>query len=509
MIPPGSDIGILNRQFSLFPRPKSSPRPHMAIDFFFRALAADCGSQAIGIILSGTATDGTEGLRSIKAENGVTLAQEPSTAKFSGMPQSAVNAEVVDYILPIEKIVDELVRLSRHPYVSEKLLEPFSSSKDLSSLQKVFVLLKTATGIDFTEYKSATIKRRLNRRMALVRIDTLEDYIKFLQDTPEELKSLSLDIFIHVTSFFRDQEVYEKLKTEIFPQIIKRKSSEAPIRVWVAGCSSGEEVYSIAISLLEFLGSNSSHIAIQIFGSDISERMIEKARMGFYPESQVRDVDAERLRRFFVKTEGGYRINKLVRNMCVFVRHDLARDPPFSKLDLITCRNVLIYFEAPLQKRIISTFHYCLNQPGFLLLGRAESVAGFDHLFSEINKTDKIYSRESVTSQLSFASMQSTPAIKQKYEPFVMETRNPTTDIGKQIDHLLLSQYAPAGVVVNEKFEVLQYRGQTGTYLEHPPGQPQINLLKMIREGLFATLKMALSQAKKKKRVINCNYWKR
>jgi len=502
VIPPGSDVGILHGQFTLFPREKTIRKPHMAIDFFFRALAVDCRNQAIGVVLSGTATDGTEGLRAIKAENGVTFAQDPKSAKFDGMPQSAVNAEVVDFCLPIPELAIELTRLAHHPYISGRGGDPLSQPKDAQDLQKVFVLLRTIAGIDFSEYKPPTIKRRLARRLVLLKIDSLQNYIKFLQITPDEVKLLAADILIHVTSFFRDPEVFKNLQTNVFPEIAKSKNLSSPIRIWVTGCSSGEEVYSTAISLLEFLGERSSKHPIQIFGSDISEPMIEKARQGFYSDSSLRDINPERLRRFFVKVQGGYRINKLIRDLCVFVRHDLACDPPFSKLDLVTCRNVLIYFEQPLQKRIISTFHYCLNQPGFLVLGRSENISSHQHLFYVLDKTNKIFSREAVTSQLRFSTIQNNSIEKPLLPSIQSGLGRPAFDVVKQADNLLLSQYAPSGAVINAQMEVLQYRGDTSLYLQSPPGQPQLNLLKMVREGLFSALKMALVQAKEKMTII-------
>ena len=474
----------------------------MAIDFFFRSLAEDCGNRAIGIVLSGTANDGTEGLRAIKSENGVTFAQDPKSAKFTGMPQSAVDAEVVDFCLSIPKLALELVRLAHHPFIAGSLAEPLFPANDDRDLQKIFVLLRASTGVDYSEYKPPTIKRRLARRMALLKTDTLKDYIKYLQDTPEEIKALGSDVLIHVTSFFRDPEVYKKLHSTIFPELIKHKAAGAPIRIWVTGCSSGEEVYSIAISILEFLGEDSPKHPIQLFGSDISERMIEKARIGLFNESAMLDMEPKRLKRFFIKAEGGYKISKLVRDLCVFVRHDLAKDPPFSKLDLVTCRNVLIYFEAVLQKRIISTFHYCLNQPGFLLLGRTESISSQQHLFTAMDKTNKIFSRAAVTSHLKFVTMQNTSMDKISIHPTLVDTVRPVFDIGKQIDGILLSRYSPAGVLINEQMEIIQYRGKTSTYLEAPAGQPQLNLFKLIREGLFASLKVAIVQAKKLMAVV-------
>jgi len=502
--PPGSDVGIQNGVAHLYDASLTSVKPHLAIDFFFRSLATDCGSQAIGVVLSGTGHDGTEGLRAIKAGDGITFAQDPASAKFSGMPESAVNSEVADSFLTIPKLSQELARLAHHPYVAKQKADEPLASENFQDLMSVFVLLKKVTGVDFSEYKPPTIKRRLARRMALVKIEGLQNYLKFLEVNPDEIKTLSSDLLIHVTSFFRDPEVFTKLQTIVFPEIIKAKSLDKTIRIWVTGCSTGEEVYSVAISLLEFLGEQSPKFTVQMFGSDLSERVIEKARNGFYTENVVRDLDPKRLKRFFVKVEGGYRINKLIRDLCVFVRHDLAQDPPFSRLDLITCRNVLIYFDQKLQKRIVSTFHYCLNKPGFLLLGHTENISGNHSLFSVTDIIDKIFSRSDTTSQLRFVNSQNLLAERQTIQPTGIATGPGRTNVdgSKQIDNFLLSQYAPAGVVINGRMEVLQYRGRTGIYLEAPPGLPQLNLLKMVREGLFAPTKMAITQAMEKMTII-------
>ncbi len=502
VIPPNFDVALLKGRFQLSPR-GNNPRPHMSIDYFFRSLAADCGNRAIGVVLSGTATDGTEGLRAIKAENGVTLAQDPKSAKFNGMPQSAVNAEVVDFCLPVLKLAKELVRLAHHPFITSELSEPLFEASDDQNLEKLFVLLRASTGVDYSEYKIPTIKRRLARRLALLKTDSLKDYIKYLQTNPDEIKALASDVLIHVTSFFRDPDVFKEVQNTILPEIIKHKAIGAPIRVWVTGCASGEEVYSLAILLLELLGENATRYSIQVFGSDVSEHMIQKARNGFYNYEAMHEMLPERIKKFFIKVDGGYRINKLVRDLCVFVRHDLARDPPFSKLDLVTCRNVLIYFEPLLQRRIISTFHYCLNQPGFLLLGRTERISAQQHLFATLDKKNKIFSREAVTSHLKFVTLQNTSTDKPSPSASVTEPARPIVDIGKQIDSLLLARYSPAGVLVNEQMDVIQYRGQTSTFLQPPPGQPQLNLFKMVREGLFTSLKVALAQAKKSMTVIH------
>lgn len=498
VIPPSFDLDILKDTLLLVPREKKgSGRPHLPVNSFFRALAANCESRAIGVVLSGTANDGTDGLRAIKEGGGFTFAQDPDTAKFSGMPESAISAGVVDFSLAIPLLASELARISRHHYYSSRKLEPFSDPKDQIGFDRVLAHLKGAVGVDFSEYKSATTKRRLARRLALLRIESLKDYLKYLKENAGEARALHDDVLIHVTSFFRDPEAYKALQKDVFPKIMRHKQPRAAVRMWVAGCSSGEEVYSLVISFLEYLGEDFAQVPIQVFGSDISEKMIQKSRAGFYPESLLRDVNPDRLQRFFVKVEGGYQICKLVRDLCVFVRHDLARDPPLSRLDLITCRNVLIYFDSALQKRILSTFHYCLNQPGFLLLGRSENVASHQQLFAAEDKLNKIFSRANVPSQLRFpVPKEPSSQVRQKIRMKEAEEK-PIDDISKKIDNLLLAEYAPCGVLINERLDAIQFRGRTSPFLEQPPGQPESNLLKMVREGLFVPIQMAVTKAKK------------
>jgi two-component system CheB/CheR fusion protein len=500
VIPPGADMEIADDVLSLRTRMDEPGTPHLPVDIFLRALAAARGSHAIGVILSGTATDGTEGLGAIKQESGITLVQDPRSAKFGGMPQSAIQAGVVDFCLTLPQLAQELVRLSRHAYTQEDEAKKPRHAHDEEPLKRLFSLVRGAIGIDFSEYKSATFERRLARRMALRRVENLRDYVKFLEQTPEEARALYEDVLIHVTSFFRDPESFEALKKHAFPELLKHKPEDAPLRLWAAGCSTGEEVYSLAISLLEFLGDRRRQGPIQIFGSDVSAQAIEKARAGLYPESALRDLSKERRTRYFTQVEGGYRIAKAVRELCVFVRHDLARDPPFSKLDLVTCRNVLIYFTPALQKRVLATFHYCLNNPGFLLLGRTESISGFSQLFSPVSKSHKLLARAAGPSTLRFTrGAEFPPAEEQVRGRASLEPFKSPPDSAGRIDRLLLSRYAPPGVVVNEKMEIVQFRGHTGLYLEPAPGEPQFNLLKMAREGLLSPLRVALAEARKKK----------
>lgn len=493
VIPQNADIAIFHGVLTLLPRPEGNRKPHLPIDFFLRALAVERGSHAIGVILSGTASDGTEGLKAIKEGDGITFAQDPSSAKFGGMPRSAVDAGVVDYCLSIPQLAQELVRLSRHPYVAARQIQAPKNYD--ATLNEIFVVVRNAVGVDFSEYKAPTSARRLARRMVLRKVESLQEYLTLLQGDPEEVRSLYEDLLIHVTSFFRDPEVFEHLKTHVFPEILKHKTEGAPIRLWVAGCSTGEEVYSLAISLLEFLGNSTRHL--QIFGSDVSEKVIEKARAGLYPDTAMRDVSDERRRRYFTKVDRGYRITKAVRDLCVFVRHDLAHDPPFSKLDLASCRNVLIYFGQALQKRVIPMFHYCLNQPGFLLLGRTEN-GSVSKLFSAADKSTKVFARTAVPSMLRFAPRAEVRPTESKAIDRGSVASSPrTVDLAKHLDRLLLARYAPPGVLVNEKMDILEFRGETGTYLQPAPGKPQSNIIKMARAGLLSTLRATIARAKK------------
>ena len=494
VIPPDADIAINRGRLTLASRALEGRRSHLSVDGFLRSLAADRGSHAIGVVLSGNASDGTEGLRAIKAENGITFAQDPESARYGEMPRNAVNAGVVDAALAIPDLARELVRLSRHPFVAAAEGPPAAGDADVRD--QILMVVRNATGVDFSEYKLATVERRLARRMALRRAQDLQAYLAIVQGDPEEAHALYEDILIHVTSFFRDPAVFEALSSQILPAILKAKPDGAPVRVWVAGCSTGEEVYSIAIALLELLDGSSR--SIQIFGSDLSEPIIAKARAGLYSDASLRDVSDERRRRYFVKADRGYRINKTVRDLCVFVQHDLARDPPFSKLDLVSCRNVLIYFDQALQKRIIPSLHYALNPTGHLLLGHTESISGFAQLFSVVDKVNKIFARTALPSTLRFAPRFDPRRVERPAaEPDPRTQVRGRVDIAKHLDRVLLARYAPPGVLINERMEILQFRGQTGSFLQPAPGDPQSDLIKMARPGLISALRTTVAQAKK------------
>lgn len=503
VIPPAFDVSLHQGALSLVPRQQDERKPHLSIDIFFRSLAADRGAKALGVVLSGTGSDGTLGLKAIKAAEGLAFAQQPESAKFPGMPASAIAAGVVDVVKPPRELAAEVARLGGQPHVRAKRSAhaPADDARDLDVVQKVLAVIRDRTGVDFSEYKKATVQRRLARRMALHRIDGLQEYLDLLQTDDREANAVFADILIHVTSFFRDPDAFEALKRKVFPVLMAERKAGRPVRMWVTGCSTGEEAYSLAICFIEFLGNDRDRQPIQIFGTDVSAKAIETARHGFYPTGSLAEVSEERLRRFFTKIDGGYRLTKSVRDLCVFSQHDLTSDPPFSRLDLVACRNVLIYFDQALQRRVLSSFHYCLNHPGFLMLGRSESVLAGPQ-FSPISKDMRIYARSS-SGLARHTAPPRTPSVLAR-EAFPVRPF-PTDDhltVAGEVDALLLSRYSPPGVVVDERLDVLQFRGRTGPWLEAAPGEPQNNLLKMARDGLLADLRLAISQAKKSSKTV-------
>src|SRR5438034_5832156 len=374
-------------------------RLNVAIDHFFESLAEECGSRAVGIVLSGTGSDGTAGLRAIKAAGGLTFAQNQQSAKFDAMPRSAIRAGFVDLVLTPREIAREIERIADHPYIRRPLSDPEEIEKaayrQADDLGRIFLSLKKQMGVDFSAYKESTLIRRIQRRMALHRIEKMSQYARFLRDNKKEIEALFDDLLINVTRFFRDQALFRALKKRFLPALLKNKSKDRQpqLRAWVPGCASGEEVYSLAICILETLGSGPSRMRIQIFGTDLSESVIEHARLGIYSSAIEKDVSSVRLKRFLVKRDGTYQIHHNVRDICTFSRQNICVDPPFSRLDLISCRNVLIYLSPELHKRCIPQFHYALKPVGYLILGPAESVGLYDELFKLADKKNKIYAK--------------------------------------------------------------------------------------------------------------------
>jgi two-component system CheB/CheR fusion protein len=492
----------------------SEPGQHLPINFLMRSLADDETDCAIGIILSGTGCDGTLGLASIKAEGGITFAQEPATAEYDAMPRSAIDSGCVDFVMTPAEIAQELLRIQRHPYLEyiESATEPehrtaenvqAHHSPDDADLSIIVEQLQKVTNVNFRDYKPSTLCRRALRRAAILRLNSLGDYAKFLIEHPEESVRLYDDVLIPVTSFFRDPDVFETLKLQIFPGLIKKIGEKGDIRIWVAGCSTGEEAYTLAILLQECLGDRIADYRVQIFGTDLNEKAIQRARTGVYGETIAQQVGPNRLRRFFVKTDLGYRIEKSVREMCVFARHNLASDPPFSQINLVTCRNLLIYLQPVLQRRIIPMLHYALQPSGFLLLGGSESVAGFPELFSLIDKKNKIYAKKQASSRLHFDFIQTYyPAtLSQSLSTRPHEHGRAESEALMAADRLVLENHAPVGVVINAALEVIQFRGRPAPYLEPTSGKPTLNVLKLARNGLSVELRTLIGKARKQWRM--------
>ena len=487
-------------------RLRAEPRQagrNLPIDHFLRSLAVERRSNAIGIVLSGTASDGTLGLKAIKAEGGVTFAQEPSSAKFDGMPRSAIAAGVVDFVLPPAEIAKRVVRLAQHPYVAPKPEDEDDAAPAAElDLNRIFQLLRAAAGTDFTHYKSPTVRRRIQRRMVLHASETLHHYVSYLQENPAEVRALADDLLISVTSFFREPKAFEALASKVFPRILKARSEGEPVRIWVPGCATGEEAYSIAICLAEFLERSGGNIPFQIFATDVSEPALVKARAGKYGMSALADVSPARLKRFFTRTNGGYQIHKSIREACVFATQNITRDPPFHNLHLISCCNVLIYFGHVLQRKTLSIFHYALKPGGFLMLGPSEGVGALPNSFSQLDRKLKLYVKQPGLHPpaFQFAANETLGA----QEPREAAGNNRVSlDVQKIAERMLLSQYAPAGVIVDDVLNVVHVRGDTGPYLQLAPGEPTYNLLRMAREGLVVGLRTAFVKAKQKKTVVS------
>jgi two-component system CheB/CheR fusion protein len=507
VIPPNTNMLVNAGVLQLGPRALHGQ--HMPIDIFFRSLAERVGQRAIGVVLSGTASDGTEGCRAIKAAGGLTFAQDEQSAKYDGMPRNAINAGCIDFILTPKNIARELGGISRHPYVTRFLPSTKNEFQGMmgGELDALFKLLRESTGVDFTNYKHTTLRRRITRRMTLHKFEKLTDYLRFIAKKPQELEELYRDLLINVTGFFREPDAFLSLRKHVYPKLFDGRRPDNPIRVWVAGCSTGEEAYSIAITLLEYLWAHTRNISqaampIQIFATDISETALEHARSGFYAKETIAKVSAERLKRFFVRQEGGYQVNKSVRDMCIFARQNLVKDPPFSNLDLVSCRNVLIYLGPVLQRRVIPTLHYALKPNGYLVLGDAESLGGFGDHFSQLDKKDKIYQKRKTTASLAtyFASTDYSP---RRIEDAKTELHLPAPfTVENEVEQLLIDRFVPASVVVNDQMEIVQFQGKTGSYLEPAAGHPSFSLSKMAREGLVVDLRATLSKAKKTNAVV-------
>ena len=498
IIPPNATVTLSGDALQLTPR--GNDAPHHPADALFVSVAEGRADSAIGIVLSGGDADGSLGVRAIKHHGGITFAQEPATARFPSMPRNAIETDCVDFVLRPSAIGRELMRLAAHPYLRALPQMQTAEALEEDTLRRVFRRLRTAHAVDFTHYKRSTLQRRLARRMALRKVDELTDYVRLLEDDPVESAALFQDFLIRVTGFFRDPEAFETLAGRVFPSLCEARSAKERIRIWVPGCASGEEVYSIAMALVEYLGDRLAPAGIQIFGTDVSEAAIEKARAGAYVESISQEVSAERLNRFFIKEEDSrYRIAKSIRDLCIFARQDVTRDPPFSRLDLVSCRNVLIYLDAAAQRRVMRVFHYSLRPQGFLMLGPSESVGTASDLFDLIDKHERIYTRRSAAPRT--ALVFGDPPGDAPYGG-TREVSNNQAAIGetssaqREADRLLLARYAPASLLVDDALNVLQVRGGTGRFVELGSGSPSFNLHRMVRPELLVELSPALQEAR-------------
>jgi two-component system CheB/CheR fusion protein len=495
VIPPNTTMVLEDGVLRLAPR---DPGLHLPIDAFFRSLARVQGSRAIGIVLSGNASDGSEGVRAIKEECGLTFAQDEASAQHVGMPRNAIATGAIDYVLPPEDIAHELASLSRHPFVrppQQDQAEVEILPDGGAELARIFHILRNRTKIDFTHYKPNTIRRRIGRRMIVKRTKHLGAYAEFLEHHPDEVRELYRDLLICVTNFFRDQEVFTALR-QLLKDILQSRNADEPFRVWVPGCATGEEVYSLAICLRDLTDELRLNTTVQLFGTDISDLGLDRARAATYPESIAEHVSPEQLRRFFVRVDGGHQVSKLIRESCVFARQDVTSDPPFGHMDLISCRNVLIYMDSALQRQVLPIFHYSLNPTGLLLLGTAESIGTSSDLFSVVDAKRRIYGRKPAPLRLAL-NLPVGRVSSDDPTPVRSRVTLGGLDLQRKADLVIQSKYAPASVVIDADLQILYFRGKTGFYLEPMAGEATFHLLRMAREGLVTPLRRAVETAAK------------
>ncbi len=508
VIRPNTHMTVIDGVLQVGPRPPS-PIPDAPIDHLLDSMALQYGEKAVGVLLSGSGRDGATGIARIHASGGITLAQDPEQAQVDGMPRAAIATGAVAMVLPAEQLAHELLRLSEHPFFRDEAPtlgdERAPAAAPIDQLRPILQMLRRETGVDFARYKPATVQRRVRRRMALHHLADAQSYLQVMRNDPSEVGKLHDDILIHVTSFFRDPSSFEALKAQLASRLADRDEA-TPIRAWVPGCSSGEEAYSLAITLLEALGKD-SRASVLVFGTDLSQRMIDRARAGFYPDNIARELPPEILQRYFVKQEEGYRVSTHVRERCVFARQDITHDPPFSKLDIVLCRNVLIYLDQPAQSKVIGVFHYALMPSGMLMLGRSETAGAHAELFTLIDGRWKIYSRRPGSvpiRDLEFSSRVAQFPVQQAGEPGRRRpnSRSPEQELQVEANRVLLDRYAPPSIVVDEKLVIVRSQGSTASFLELPTGDVNLDVLRMIRPGLMSPLRSALQEARERGRSV-------
>jgi two-component system, chemotaxis family, CheB/CheR fusion protein len=512
LIAPNTTITLVDNIIRVAPRASGVHHP---ADILFTSVALDRADLAIGIVLSGGDGDGALGMQAIKQAGGITFAQEPGSARFPSMPQASIDTGCVDFVQRPTEIARELLRLGRHPYLRVGPALPHSAedqpgttpASEETALRRIFRRLRSAHGVDFSHYKRSTLRRRLERRMAFKKTDELEEYAVLLDSDTAETAALYQDFLIRVTGFFRDPQSFEILAQRVFPSVCEGRAPKAPVRIWVPGCASGEEVYSIAIALMEYLGDRPAPAGIQIFGTDVSDAALDKARAGAYLDNIAQEISNERLERFFVKQNGHYRIAKNIRDLCVFARHDITRDPPFSRLDLVSCRNLLIYLDATVQRRVMASFHYGLRPKGFLLLGPSETVGPASNLFEVTDQHHRLYTPSAAATSADGHRHTGAPFYSRAdetantAEPVVLES-----DLAqREADRLLLARFAPASVLIDEALNILQFRGETAPYIEHASGPSSLNLQRVVRPELLVEIAPAIQKARETGIEVRCS----
>ena len=501
VIPPNKTLSILKGVLYLF-EPLEERGLRLPIDYFLRSLADDRHERSIGVILSGMGSDGSIGIKAIKENNGIVLVQEPSTAKFDSMPRNAINSVVVDIVAPANELPVKLLDFLKHVPVVKSGLD--LEVKDKSSLEKIIILLRTHTGNDFSLYKKNTVYRRIERRMSVHKIDKITNYVHFLQQNPKELDILFKELMIGVTNFFRDSLVWEKLIDTFIPDMVAKQPAGTILRAWVPACSTGEEAYSLAIAFKEVLEKINPHegISLQIFATDLDYDAIETGRKGVFPANIAADVSSKRLERFFIKNDEGYRINTEIREMVVFAQHNIIMHPPFTKIDILSCRNLLIYMDPELQKKLLGLFYYSINSEGIMILGSSETLGTQNHLFTTVDSKMKIYKRSATALKSELFNF---PSSFSRPQSGNIEKETPTKinlNIQTLADQLLLQQFSPAGVLVNENGDIIYISGRTGKYLEPAVGKANLNIFAMLREGLRSEFPVAFRRAVMKKESV-------
>lgn len=509
VIPPNKDMGIHNRKLLLLNIPAHNGL-RQPIDYFFQTLADDQWNRAVGIVLSGMGSDGETGVRMIKEKLGMVMVQDPETSGYNSMPRASIGTNLVDYVLAPEEMPIKLIQYLNHPILAEEPSEQLRSDvRNTNSIQKILMLLRSQTGHDFTLYKKSTVIRRIDRRIAFHQLPDYVHYVNYLREKPQEIEILFNELLIGVTKFFRDARAFDSLKEKL-KALIQHKKNDDPIRVWVIGCSTGEEAYSIAMLLIELLDARPRKKLpkIQLFATDLDVEAIEQARQGTYRENIVADVSPERIERFFIKNDGGYTVKKDLREMIVFAQHNLIKDAPFTRLDLLSCRNVMIYLNAELQKKIIPIFHYSLNAGGIMFMGPAETIGGFTDLFAPIDPKWKIFERREGSAALSkmvdfpFHVAKHPAAALRLEETEKVPAKSPIADTFNKI---LLENFTPTALLINDKGDILYTNGKAGNYMQLPRGEAVMNIHKMAREELRYVLGNVIHQARNKRTLVSLN----